>query len=68
MLIPKKVYHDLCPYTLLPKAKRPISSNNENKYMRLENLEKNLEGAIKTTTPETRENKKKIDCLKARLS
>ena len=68
MLTPKKVYHDLCPYTVLPNTKRPNNNSIENKYMRLENLRKNLEGAIKISIPEIREKIKNKNCLKARLS
>ena len=68
MLIPKKVYHDSCPYTVLPNTKRPNNNSIENKYMRLENLGKNLEGAIKINIPEIKEKIKNKNCLKARLS
>ena len=67
MLTPKKVYHDLWPYTVLPNAKRPNNNSIENKYIRLENLIKNLEGAIKISIPEIKEKIKNKNCLKARL-
>ena len=56
------------PYTVLPNTKRPNNNSIENKYMRLENLRKNLEGAIKISIPEIREKIKNKNCLKARLS